>query len=45
MSVSQAIRDTMIMLICMAMGILAAMVAWLADAETIRSYKEQHNND
>lgn len=45
MHVSQAIRDTMIFFLCMAMGVLMAVVSWLADEETNRIYKERHNHD
>lgn len=44
MAVSQAVRDTMLMICCAAMFALNAAATWLVDAETLRRYKETHND-
>lgn len=44
MTVSQAVRDVLLMICCMAMFALNAIATWLVDAETLRLYKERHND-
>ena len=43
MTVSQAVRDTILMFLCAAMFLLHFIAVWLVDAETIQRYKETHN--
>lgn len=44
MAVSQAVRDMLLTVVCMAMFALHALAIWLVDEETIRRYKESHND-
>jgi hypothetical protein len=44
MSVSQAVRDVLLTFVCMAIFTLHALAVWLVDEETIRRYKETHND-
>lgn len=45
MSVSQAVRDTILMVLCAAMFLLNFLATWLVDAETLQRYKETHNDN
>lgn len=44
MQVSQAVRDVLLMFICAAMFTLNALAIWLVDEDTLRRYKETHND-
>jgi len=45
MQVSQAIRDTLLTIVCIAMSCLMPVAEWLADEETTRKLKEKLNHD
>lgn len=44
MGVSQAMRDTLLFGVCMAMFALSAIAMWLADENTVRQIKEKFND-
>lgn len=44
MGVSQAMRDTFLFGVCMAMFALSAVAMWLADENTVRQMKEKFND-
>ena len=41
--VSHAIRDTLLLIICVAIMLLTDVAMWLADEETVRKLKEKTN--
>lgn len=44
MGVSQAVRDTLLLLVCMAVLALTAVAMWLADENAVRKLKEKLND-
>lgn len=44
MGVSQAMRDTLLLFVCMAMFALSSLAMWLADEQSVRKMKEKFND-
>lgn len=44
MAVSQAIRDTMLTFVCVALILLTAIGQWLMDEQSVRKMKEKLND-